>query len=413
MIQMILVERHQYSQLSKHFKELDNLCFLSKNLYNSTLYHIRQYYFKDKKLIKYTDLNKLSNDLFPNDYQALPTKVSQQVQKLVFSNFKSFLKLLKKKRKGEYNKPINIPNYLDKTKGRQVLTFTKQAISFNNRNIAKGYVKLSGISFTIKTKVKDIQFVRIVPCSNCIIIEIGYEQTELPINMSNNRFASIDIGVNNLATITSNVFNSFIVNGRPLKSINQFYNKRIAELSSKQDKRWTKYMYSILRKRNNKIDDYMHKSSTFIVNQLVENRVNTLVIGHNEGWKQDTKMRKDDKQTFVQIPFNKFIQMLTYKCQLKGINVVIQEESYTSKCNFLQQDYIPTFNVDDDLFNPSGKRIKRGLYKSNCGKVINADVNGSYNILRKYLTLQEAWNENIFSDCVEVCSTPAVYTVKT
>ena len=172
-------------------------------------------------------------------------------------------------------------------------------------------------------------------------------------------------------------------------------------------------MYSILRKRNNKMNDYMHKSSAFIVNQLVENRVNTLVIGHNEGWKQDTKMHKDDKQTFVQIPFNKFIQMLEYKCQLKGIQVVKQEESYTSKCNFLQQDYIPTFCVDDNLFNPSGKRIKRGLYKSNCGKIINADVNGSLNILRKYLIRQEAWNENIFSDCVEVCSTPTVLTVKT
>ena len=165
-------------------------------------------------------------------------------------------------------------------------------------------------------------------------------------------------------------------------------------------------------KRYNKINDYMHNSSTYIVNHLVSHNVNTLVIGHNKEWKQDTKMRKDNKQSFIQIPFNDFIQMLTYKCQLKGINVVIQEESYTSKCNFLQQDYIPTFGVDDVLFNPSGKRIKRGLYKSNCGKIINADVNGSYNILRKYLTLQEAWNENIFSDCVEVCSTPAVYTVK-
>lgn len=409
---MILVECHQYSQSSKYFKELDNLCFLSKNLYNITLYHIRQHYFKDKKLINYVELNKLSNELFPNDYQALPAKVSQQVQKLVFNNFKSFFNLLKKKKNSKYDKPISIPKYLDKTKGRQVLIFTKQAISFNNRNIAKGYVKLSGVSFIIKTKVNDIQFVRIVPHSNYITIEIGYKQSELSINTSNNRFASVDIGVNNLAAVTSNIFNPFIVNGKPLKSINQFYNKRIAELSSKQNKCWTKYMYSILRKRNNKINDYMHKSSALIVNQLVENRVNTLVIGHNEGWKQDTKMYKDDKQTFVQIPFNKFIQMLEYKCQLKGIQVIKQEESYTSKCNFLMQDYLPTYGVDDNLFNPSGKRIKRGLYKSNCGKIINADVNGSLNILRKYLTKQEAWNENIFSDCVEVCSTPTVLTVK-
>ena len=411
---MLLVERHQYSQSSKHFKELDNLCFLSKNLYNVTLYQVRQHYFETNKIIKYEDLNKLSNEIFPSDYQALPAKVSQQTQKLVFSNFKSFFKLLQKKKKGEYDGPISIPKYLHKTKGRQILTFTKQAISFNNRNVPQGYVKLSNVSFLIKTKVKDIQFVRIVPCTNCITIEIGYEQ-EVPTitEKVSDIYASIDIGVNNLATVTSNVFNPFIINGKPLKSINQYYNKIISHLSSKNKNRWSNRMYSITRKRNNKIEDYMHKSSTYIVNHLVSNNVGTLIIGHNKNWKQDTNMRKDDKQTFIQIPFNKFIQMLEYKCQLKGIQVVRQEESYTSKCNFLQQDYIPTFGIDDNLFNPTGKRIKRGLYKSNCGKVINADVNGSLNILRKYLTKQVAWNENIFSNCVEVCSMPTVYTVKT
>ena len=411
---MLLVERHQYSQSSKHFKELDNLCFLSKNLYNATLYQVRQHYFETNKIIKYEDLNKLSNEIFPSDYQALPAKVSQQTQKLVFSNFKSFFKLLQKKKKGEYDGPISIPKYLHKTKGRQILTFTKQAISFNNRNVPQGYVKLSNVSFLIKTKVKDIQFVRIVPCTNCITIEIGYEQ-EVPTitEKVSDIYASIDIGVNNLATVTSNVFNPFIINGKPLKSINQYYNKIISHLSSKNKNRWSNRMYSITRKRNNKIEDYMHKSSTYIVNHLVSNNVGTLIIGHNKNWKQDTNMRKDDKQTFIQIPFNKFIQMLEYKCQLKGIQVVRQEESYTSKCNFLQQDYIPTFGIDDNLFNPTGKRIKRGLYKSNCGKVINADVNGSLNILRKYLTKQVAWNENIFSNCVEVCSMPTVYTVKT
>ena len=413
---MLLVERHQYSQSSKHFKELDNLCFLSKNLYNATLYQVRQHYFETNKIIQYEDLNKLSNEIFPSDYQALPAKVSQQTQKLVFNNFKSFFKLLQKKKKGEYDGPISIPKYLHKTKGRQILTFTKQAISFNNRNVPQGYVKLSNVSFLIKTKVKDIRFVRIVPCTNCITIEIGYEQ-EVPTitEKVSDRYASIDIGVNNLATVTSNVFNPFIINGKPLKSVNQFYNKRIAHLASKQPTDcWTKRMYSTLRKRNNRINDYMHKSSAHIVNQLVENRVDMLIIGHNEGWKQDTrKMHKDDRQSFVQIPFNKFIQMLEYKCQLKGIRVVEQEESYTSKCNFLLQDYLPTYGVNEELFKPTGKRIKRGLYKSNCGKVINADVNGSLNILRKYLTEQEAWNETIFSDCVEVCSTPSVFTVKT
>lgn len=409
---MILVEQHQYTKNSKYYKELDHLCFLSKNLYNSALYQVRQYFFNTKKYLKYVDLNKQSNELFAKDYQALPIKVSQQVEKLVDTNFKSFFKLLKMKQKGKYNKHIHIPYYLDKVKGRQILTYTNQAISHNNRNVPKGYVKLSGITFLIKTNVEKIKFVRVVPKNNYIVVEIGYEKLENEPKTTNN-YASIDIGVNNLATITSNCFKPIIINGKPLKSINQFYNKRIAHLSSVNDNNWSNKMYSITRKRYNKINDYMHKSSTYIVNHLVSYNVNTLVIGHNKEWKQDTKMRKDNKQSFIQIPFNKFIQMLIYKCQLKGINAVIQEESYTSKCNFLQQDYIPTFGVDDNLFNPSGKRIKRGLYKSNCGKIINADVNGSLNILRKYLTKQEAWNENIFSNCVEVCSTPTVLTVKT
>lgn len=405
---MILVERHQYSKSSKRFNELDHLCFLAKNLYNVSLYYVRKHFFDTKEYLNYSQLNKMSNELFANDYQALPRKVSQQIQKLVDFNFKSFFNHLKVRKPFEH---INIPNYLDKVNGRQVLTYTKQSISFNNRNVPQDYIKLSGVSFLIKTKVQNIQFARIVPNRNYITIEIGYEKAE-ELLVQNNNYASIDIGVNNLATLTSNIFNPIIVNGKPLKSINQFYNKRIANLSSINKNKRSNKMYSITRKRNNKINDYMHKSSTYIVNHLVSNNVGTLVIGHNKNWKQDTTMRKDDKQTFIQIPFNKFIQMLEYKCQLKGIQVILQEESYTSKCNFLQQDYIPTFNVDDNLFKPTGNRIKRGLYKSNCGKVINADVNGSLNILRKYLTLQEAWNDKIFSNCVEVCSTPAVYTVK-
>ena len=161
----------------------------------------------------------------------------------------------------------------------------------------------------------------------------------------------------------------------------------------------------------------MHKASRYIVNQLVENHISLLVIGHNNEWKQDTKyMGNVTNQNFIQIPFNQFISMLKYKCRLAGIQVVMQEESYTSKCSFMNQDFIPTYGVNDDLFKPSGYRYKRGLYKnhntSNDKKFINSDVNGSLNILRKFLTEQVAWNEKIFSDCVEVCSTPTVYTVK-
>ena len=407
MSKMTLVEQHQYARGSKHFDELDFLCYLSKNLYNVSLYHIRQHYFETGCYLGYNKLNLISNELFPNDYQALPRKVSQQVQKLVDQNFKSFFNHLKARRNGEI---VKVPKYLDKENGRQVLTYTSQAISFKNRNVPDGYIRLSGVSFLIRTNVKSVKFARIVPHKNYITVEIGYE-VDCKEKTKNNNYASIDIGVNNLAALTSNVFSPIIINGKPLKSINQFYNKFIADESSKHGK-WTRRMYSSLRKRDNKIKDYMHKASTFIVNHLVENNVSTLVIGQNKGWKQDTKMQKDDKQTFIQIPFSKFINMLKYKCSLNGIDVILQEESYTSKSSFLDQDYICTYGVDDDLFSPSGKRIKRGLYRSCDNTLLNADINGSLNILRKYLTKQEAWNEGIFSDCVEVCSTPSVYTVK-
>ena len=410
---MILVEQHQFSKQSKHYAELDRLCLFSKNLYNSSLYYIRKHYFETSKYLSYSKLNKQSNKLFPNDYKALPAKVAQQIQKFVDRNFKSFFAHLKVRKNGEH---VNIPKYLPKQSGRYVVPFTSQAISYKNRNVPTGYLKLSGTSFLIKTKVPNIEFARIVPHKNYITVEIGYCAPECT-QVQNDRYASIDIGVNNLAAVASNVFSPFIVNGRPLKSINQFYNKEIARLSSINGGSWTNHMYQITRKRNNKIKDYMHKASRHIVNHLVSNNIGTLVIGKNKYWKQDTNMHKDDKQTFIQIPFDMFIKMLTYKCKLNGISVILQEESYTSKASFINQDFIATYGESDNLHHPTGKRIKRGCYKNynvdnKSLKFLNADVNGSYNILRKYLVTKEAWDESLYSDCVEVCSAPAVFTVK-
>ena len=409
---MILVEQHQFNKGSKHYAELDRLCFLSKNLYNSSLYYVRQHYFKTSKYLPYSELNKHAHAWMHSDYTALPAKVAQQVQKLVDHNFKSFFEHLKVRKQGEV---VNMPKYLPKQSGRQIVFYTDQAVSFKNRNVPQGYLRLSGTSFLIKTKVPSVEFARIVPHKSYVTVEIGYEQPELE-PIKNTRYASIDLGVNNLAAVTSNVFKPFIINGRPLKSINQFYNKEIARLASLNG-HWTSRMYRITQRRDNKMKNYMHKASKLIVNQLVSNNIGTLVIGKNDGWKQDTDMYKVNKQTFIQIPFNKFISMLTYKCQLQGISVVEQEESYTSKTSFINQDFIAVYGETDHLHKPSGYRPKRGLFKNKFTtisslKSLNADINGSYNILRKHLTKQEAWNESIYSDCVEVCSTPAVIAVK-
>lgn len=410
---MQLVEKHIVKQDNEHYKELDNLCFLSKNLYNATLYAVRQHYFNTKEYLNYNAVNKKFTDESQPDYCALPRKVSKCVQQLVDKNFKSFFTLLKKKNNNKYDKPVSIPRYLHKETGRQVLTYTKQALSFKKQ----GFVRLSQTNIFIKTSKQNINCVRVVPKNGYIVVEVVYTVADVEPKQPNNNYASIDLGINNLATITSNITTPIIINGKPVKSINQFYNKQVAELQSiltTLNKRTTsKRIQALGRIRNNKIDDYFHKSTHYIVNHLVSNNINTLIIGYNEGWKQDINIGKQNNQKFVEIPFLKFVKMLEYKCKLKGITVIRQEESYTSKCSFINQDFISTYGKNDNLHNPTGNRIKRGLYE-NCNtnnkhlKYINADVNGSYNILRKYLISQEAWNENIFSDCVEVCSTPVI-----
>lgn len=405
---MKLVEKHIIKKNHKYYKELDHICFLSKNLYNSTLYTVRQHYFETHKYMDYYAVNKLFTENKQVDYCTLPRKVGKLVQQLVDKNFKSFFSLLKLTKFGKYNKPIHIPGYLDKIKGRQVTTYTQQALSFKHC----GYVKLSGTNIKIKTNKQNIKFVRIVPKNGYIVVEVVYELEVIPIFSNNNKYASIDLGINNLATITSNIHNPIIISGKPLKSINQYYNKQVAYyksiLQTVNNQFTSNRLESLGRIRNNKISDYLHKASKFIVNHLVSNNINTLIVGYNEGWKQDTAMGDKHNQNFVQIPFLKFVQIIEYKCQLKGITVLRQEESYTSKCSFIDRDYIPTYGIDDDLFKPTGKRVYRGLYKSQGGIYINADVNGSYNILRKYLTSKAAWDENLFSDHVEVGSTPLV-----
>ena len=402
------VEQHQITTQDDRYKEADNLCFLSKNLYNATLYTIRQHYFETKKYLGYNNVNNKFTHDNNADYRALPAKVSKYTQRLVDKNFKSFFNL---KKKGYF---ARIPKYLDTENGKQIVHYEKKAISFSKR---KGYIHLSKTNIFIKTNLTkgEVQFVRIVPKGNHIVFEIGYNKLVEEKKEDNGRYASIDLGINNLMTISSNVFNPFIINGKPVKSMNVYYNKLLAKnkkLLWKVNKNKSSYrIYSIHRKRMNKVNDYFHKATHYVVNQLVSNQVNTLIIGYNKGWKQDTTMRKSSKQTFIQIPFYILIQMLTYKCQEKGINVILQEESYTSKSSFLDLDEIPVWDSKKNTVKFSGKRVKRGLYKSKEGKLINADLNGSLNILRKYLEKQEAWNENIFSNFVEVYSKPLLIRV--
>ena len=400
---MVLVEKHIIKPKHKYYDELDNLCWLSKNLYNSTLYNVRQYYFENKKLLKYQVINKIYVDTNNEDYRALPSKVAKHTQMLVEHNFKSFFGLLKLKAKGKYNKPVKIPKYLNKKTGRQVVHYEKGAISFKEQ----GHIKLSKTNIKIKTNLtKDkVQFVRLVPKNNHIIIEIGYNVIEKEI-IQNNNILAIDIGVNNIASCVTTNGEKFLINGKPLKYINHNYNKRITDIQSKlkitHNKNKSRYKSNITNKRNNRINDYLHKITTYIVNQAVSNHIGTIVVGYNKEWKQDTNIGSINNQNFVNIPFYKFISMLDYKCKLKGIIFKRITEEYTSKCSFVDDEEIAKHTTY------AGRRINRELFKTKKGIIINADVNGAYNILKKYMKENATWNERISQTLVKVCSIPSV-----
>ena len=387
------------------YQEIDQVCFLSKNLFNSTLYAERQSLFKDGVFKFYYKINKEFAATNQVDYRALPAKVAKYTQMKVDNAIKSFISL----KKANISFKPKLPKYLDKN-GRFVTEYERGALSFKK----EGFVKLSksNIIFPTKLNKEDIRVVRLVPKTGYYLIEILYDKKLKPIkNKTSNKLASIDLGLNNLATVTSNSFAPFIVNGRPLKSINQYSNKMIAKYQKllPKDQYSSKQIDFLRYKREMKLNDYLSKAAKYLVNYLVSQSIDVLVIGTNTGWKQNINIGKRNNQNFTNIPFYKFKNKLIYLCKEVGIEVVEQEESYTSKSSFLDNDPIPTYpNSTKTSF--SGKRICRGLYKSK-NKTINADVNGSLNILKKYLITKEAWNESIFSDLVEAYSTPRKVTV--
>ena len=283
-----------------------------------------------------------------------------------------------KKNLGEYTTKCNIPRYKDKN-GFNVLIY--EGSDFNKKQIEQGILKVPKSKIVIKTKQTNIKQVRIIPRGNHLVVEVLYEVEEHALLEDNGRYAAIDLGIDNLCSVSSNCCNSFIINGKPVKSINQYYNKKKAKLQRRlkkcQNRNKSKRLQKLTEKRNRKLKDYFHKASRYIVNQLVSNQINTLVIGYNKGWKQEVNIGRRNNQKFVGIPFMMLRDMLSYKCKLVGINVIVTEESYTSKCSFIDNEEIKKKEVYD------GKRTKRGLYKSKDGRLINADINGSYNIMRK------------------------------
>ena len=378
---MNLTETHQIRPNHKLYSICDELCFKSKNLYNAALFEFRQSYFdKEEDTLTWQNINRIFNQSNQFDYRELPSKVSNTVLKKLGNNISSFWSLVKKP---DYNKKVRLPKYLHKTDGRFIVEFNKQTFSNKRDEDNNLIICKSSLNLTIPTNVDNPQQIRIIPKTGCYVIEVIYEIKENKAKQ-NQRVAAIDLGLNNLATVVTNDGdNPILISGKKIKSINQYYNKITSKkkallpynvfTSKSLDRLWLK--------RNNKISYEIHKITKFLANYFDERDVSKVIIGNNSSWKNEINLGKRNNQNFVNIPYTKFINQLTYKCQLLGITVITREESYTSKASFLDYDEIPNYK-DETTHKFSGKRIKRGLYRSTTRK-INADVNGAYNIMVK------------------------------
>lgn len=381
---MQLVEQHVIKRSDSRYEAIDRAAFASKNLYNLANYHMRQSFIHTGKYLGYTEVYHLVKH--EPAYYALPRKVSNDVLRLLDKNWKAFRKALA----SWYADPSQflgrpcLPKYKEKQQGRNILIYDIQALS--KKGLKRGLVQPSQLGITIETKQTNVQQARIIPRKGYYVVEVVYEHKETQANVDPALIASIDIGVNNLAALTSNKvgFVPRLVNGRPLKSTNQYYNKRKAELQKRLGiTGTTARIERMTNKRTRRIDHYLHAASRRLIDLLVAEGIGTLVIGKNPNWKQECEMRKADKQHFVQLPHARFVDMLCYKARLVGIQVVLQEESYTSKASFLDLDPLPTYGQVAEEPSFAGRRIKRGLYKAKSGCKLNADINGSLNILRK------------------------------
>jgi putative transposase len=381
---MRLVERHVIKIGHKFYKEIDDLAWRSKNLYNYANYLVRQsFIFEGKYLNNAAVFHLVKHD---EPYSALPRKVSNQVLMVLHRNWKSFFEAQKsyKQNPSKFKGRPKLPKYKDKDKGRNIVIYELGAIS--QPLLKKGVIKLSQTEITFPTKASDVKEVRLIPQCGQYVIEVVYSQYVNPQQLNLNWVAGIDIGLDNLAALTSNKpgFKPVLVNGRPLKSINQQYNKTKARLQSQLqgNVKTSKRIQALTCKRNNRIDNYLHNASRWVIDYLVSQGIGTLVVGKNDQWKQKINLGPTTNQNFVSIPHARFIEQLKYKAELVGMTVLIDEESYTSASSFLDLDPIPVYQ-EGVKHSFSGKRIKRAWYKSVNGKLIHADINASLNITRK------------------------------
>jgi putative transposase len=364
------------------FRIIDEMCFHSKNLYNEANYAIRQEFINTNKYISYSDMNK--DFKTHENYKLCMSQPANCTLRVLDKNWKSFFASIKdwKQHPEKYLGMPKLPKYLPKN-GRFLWMIPNNTCYYNYE---KGEIyfqirKLQGYKWKSRCLGRLIQ-VRFVPNGTCYVMEIVYEIEISNTNIERNRIASIDLGVDNLVTMTNNIgLNPIIINGKGIKSINQYYNKRLAKekslLKIRHGMDWSKKLDTITFKRHQRIKNYMHNTSSYIVKWCLENNIDTLVVGKNKEWKQNASMSKTSNQKFVNIPYQMLLRQLQYKCENVGIKYIEIEESYSSGTSFLDGEEPIKQNYD------KSRRIERGLFKTNNGLLINSDVNGSLQIMMK------------------------------
>lgn len=371
---MYQVERHVIKD-----NRYEEICHKSGLLYNYCLYAFRQGVFTGNYIKEYELSTKLGKEN-QYDFRNLPCHVSRNVIKQVSENIKSWIRAKKEyeKHPDKFQRRPKLPDYKNGKK-LNIVVFDELSCRIKEDGCVH-FVK--NIIKPIRTKVKPDELIqiRIIPEATCFIVEIVYERKETDLGLDKDNFLSIDLGSNNLCACVSNVVESLIINGKIAKSVNQWYNKKKAKLMSFVGNKGTSNKIKrITLLRNCWIEDKLHKISRYIVNFCRSNNIGTIIIGLNKGWKNKINIGKRNNQHFVSIPHSKLINKIVYKAKLLGINVIIHEESYTSKIDHLA--FEPLKKQESYL----GKRKKRGLFQSSIGKLINSDINGAIGIARKVI----------------------------
>lgn len=391
--QMYQTQKNQIRGLTtKEFVALREMCRLSKNLYNVGLYTVRQYYFQERKHLRYESNYHYCK--VNENYQLLNTDIAQQTLKAVDRTFRGFYGLITAVKSGTYCNKVRLPHYLPK-EGYFPLIIPRIKVKENKFRVpmSNAFRKEHGdvwIPFPTNLDIDKLKEVRIHPKYAAKFFEVEFisETEPTPVETNPSSAITIDLGLNNLAACVDTNGASFIVDGKRLKSINQWFNKRNAELQSEKDKQGikgiTNQQAKIAQNRNHQVRDYLNKAARYVINHCIRAKISRLIVGSNPEWKQGINIGSQNNQNFVQIPHWSFKAKLKALCERYGITYQEQEESYTSKASFLDGDDIPTYNTDNPKnYQFSGKRIKRGLYRSSGGHLINADCNGAANIGRK------------------------------